>query len=98
MRKYKWNKAKFAVNILKLELIAAIALIYDVMFISYLIKQEDKMFTNKDKLYLQTKDIPNLKNTIDKAIELSNELKLVLNELDNYNIEFKISSAKKEET
>ena len=56
------------------------------------------MFTNKDKLYLQTKDIPNLKKAIDKAIELSNELKLVLNELDNYNIEFKISSSKKEET
>ena len=38
MKKYKWNKAKFAINILKLELIAGIALIYDVMFISYLIK------------------------------------------------------------
>lgn len=37
-KKYKWNKAKFAINILKLELIAGIALIYDVMFISYLIK------------------------------------------------------------
>ena len=37
-KKYKWNKAKFAVNILKLELIVGIALIYDAMFISYLIK------------------------------------------------------------
>ena len=37
-KKYKWNKAKFAVNILKLELIAGIALIYDVMFIAYLLK------------------------------------------------------------
>lgn len=55
------------------------------------------MFTNKEKLYLQTSDIPNLKNKIDKAIELANELKSVLNDLDNYNIEFKIST-KKEET
>lgn len=38
MKKYKWNKAKFAINILKLELIVAIALIYDAMFISYLLK------------------------------------------------------------
>lgn len=38
MKKYKWNKAKLAINILKLELISGIALIYDVMFISYLIK------------------------------------------------------------
>lgn len=38
MKKYKWNKAKFAINILKLELIVAIALIYDAMFISYLVK------------------------------------------------------------
>lgn len=37
-KKYKWNKAKFAINILKLELIVAIALIYDVMFIAYLLK------------------------------------------------------------
>ena len=37
-KKYKWNKAKFAVNILELELIVAIALIYDVMFIAYLLK------------------------------------------------------------
>jgi hypothetical protein len=38
MKKYKWNKAKFAINILKLELIVTIALIYDAMFISYLVK------------------------------------------------------------
>lgn len=38
MKKYKWNKAKFAINILKLELIVAIVLIYDAMFISYLVK------------------------------------------------------------
>lgn len=38
MKKIKWNKEKFAVNILKLELIAGIAFIYDVMFIAYLLK------------------------------------------------------------
>ena len=55
------------------------------------------MFTNKDKLYLQTTDIPNLKRKIDRAIELSSELQSVLNDLDNYNIEFKMQT-KKEET
>lgn len=55
------------------------------------------MFTNKEKLYLQTSDIPNLKSKIEKAIELSNELKSVLNDLNNYNIEFSIET-KKEET
>lgn len=38
MKKYKINKAKLAINILKLELIAGIALIYDAMFIAYLLK------------------------------------------------------------
>lgn len=37
-KKYKWNKAKFAVNILKLECMFLLALVYDVMFISYLLK------------------------------------------------------------
>lgn len=37
-KKYKWNKAKFAVNILKLECIALLAFTFDVMFIAYLIK------------------------------------------------------------
>lgn len=55
------------------------------------------MFSSRDKLYLQTSDIPNLKEKINKAIELSRELGSVLSELDNYNIEFKINS-KKEET
>lgn len=55
------------------------------------------MFTNKDKLYLQTSDIPTLKNKIDKAIKLSNQLASVLNDLDCYNIEFEIGT-KKEET
>lgn len=53
------------------------------------------MFSNKDKLYLQTKDIPVLKNKISKAIELSKELENVLNDLENYEIEFEI---RKEET
>ena len=38
MKKYKWNKEKLAINILKLECIAGIALIYDAMFIAYLLK------------------------------------------------------------
>lgn len=33
MRKYKWNKTKFAINILKLESITAVALIYSAMFL-----------------------------------------------------------------
>lgn len=37
-KKYKWNKAKFAVNILKAECMFLLALVYDVMFISYLLK------------------------------------------------------------
>ena len=53
------------------------------------------MFSNKDKLYLQTKDIPVLKKKISKAIELSKELENVLNDLENYEIEFEI---RKEET
>lgn len=53
------------------------------------------MFSNKDKLYLQTKDVPTLKSKISKAIELSKELESVLSDLENYEIEFEI---KKEET
>lgn len=53
------------------------------------------MYTNKDKLYLQTSDIPTLKNKINKAIELSKQLVSILNDLECYNIEFEI---KKEET
>lgn len=37
-KKYKWNKAKFAINILKLEAILGIALMFDTMFIWYLVK------------------------------------------------------------
>lgn len=37
-KKYKWNKAKFAINILKAECMFLLALVYDVMFISYLLK------------------------------------------------------------
>lgn len=53
------------------------------------------MFSNKDKLYLQTKDVSTLKNKISRAIELSKELESVLSDLENYEIEFEI---KKEET
>lgn len=38
MKKYKWNKGKFAINILKLEAMTALAMFYAGMFISYLVK------------------------------------------------------------
>lgn len=38
MKKYRWNKAKLAINILKAECMFLLALVYDVMFIAYLIK------------------------------------------------------------
>lgn len=38
MKKYRWNKAKLAINILKLECIALLAFTFDVIFIAYLIK------------------------------------------------------------
>lgn len=53
------------------------------------------MFSNNDKLYLQSKDMPTLKEKINRAIELSKELKITLEDLDGYNLEFEI---KKEET
>ena len=42
MKKYKWNKGKFAINILKAECMTALEMLYVGMFISYLIKQEEK--------------------------------------------------------
>lgn len=33
MKKYKWNKSKFAINILKLEGIALLAFAFDAMFL-----------------------------------------------------------------
>lgn len=33
MKKYKWNKEKFAINILKLEGIVLLALSFDAMFL-----------------------------------------------------------------
>lgn len=38
MKKYKWNKAKFAINILKLQGITALALFYAGMVLIYLVK------------------------------------------------------------
>ena len=38
MKIHKINKAKLAINILKLECIALLAFTFDVMFIAYLIK------------------------------------------------------------
>lgn len=52
------------------------------------------MFSIKDKIFLETSDIPRLKNKINKAIELSKELKSVLSDLDSYNIEFEIGIKK----
>lgn len=53
------------------------------------------MYSNKDKLYLQTKDMPILKEKLERAKKLSTELESVLNDIDSYNLEFEI---KKEET
>lgn len=52
------------------------------------------MYSNKDKLYLQTSDMPTLNNKINKAIELSKELALVLKDLENYDVEFEINAEK----
>lgn len=38
MKKHKINKSKLAINILKAECMFLLALLYDVMFIAYLIK------------------------------------------------------------
>lgn len=38
MKKHKINKSKLAINILKVECMILLALVYDVMFISYLLK------------------------------------------------------------
>lgn len=54
------------------------------------------MYSNKDKLYLQTTDIPTLKNKINKAIELSRELASTLNDLENYKLEFEINIKREE--
>lgn len=54
-----------------------------------------RMYSNKDKLYLQTNDMPILKEKLEKAKQLSKELEVVLRDIDNYNLEFEI---KKEET
>lgn len=53
------------------------------------------MYSNKDKLYLQTKDMPILKEKLERARALSKELQAVLNDIDNYDLEIEI---KKEET
>ena len=40
MKKYRWNKERFAINILKLQSIALLALSFDVMFLYALFRQE----------------------------------------------------------
>lgn len=52
------------------------------------------MYSNKDKLYLQTKDMPILKKKLEDAQRLSQELVFVLNDINNYQLEFEV---KKEE-
>lgn len=37
MKKYKWNKEKFAINILKIQAMFLLAGIFDLMFILYFI-------------------------------------------------------------
>ncbi|MBQ3408939.1 MAG: hypothetical protein IJH12_07040 [Clostridia bacterium] len=53
------------------------------------------MFTSKDKLYLETSDLPTLKEKIDKAIKLSNELSTALNDLNGYSLEFELKNQNK---
>lgn len=53
------------------------------------------MYSNKDKLYLQTNDMPILKEKLERAKELVGKLEIVLNDIDSYSLEFEI---KKEET
>ena len=48
MKKYKWNKGKFAINILKLEGMTALAMLYAGIFLSYLVKQEDNLNSIKE--------------------------------------------------
>ena len=50
------------------------------------------MYSYKDKVYLQTNDMPTFKNKINKAKELSKELALILNDLEDYELEFEISA------
>ena len=50
------------------------------------------MYSNKDKLYLQTKDMPILKEKLEKAKKLSKELEVVLTDIDSYNLEFGIKN------
>lgn len=38
MKKYKWNKSKFAINILKAECMILTVLIYDAMFLYAIFK------------------------------------------------------------
>lgn len=52
------------------------------------------MYSNNDRIYLQTKDMPTLQAKINKAKELSVELASVLDDIDGYQLEFEI---KKEE-
>lgn len=56
------------------------------------------MYSDKDKLYLQTKDMPTLKNKINEAIELSRKLTTVLNDLESYNLTFEIKKEGEEMT
>lgn len=52
------------------------------------------MYSNKDRLYLQTNDMPILKEKLEKAKQLSKELEIVLNDIDNYNLEFELKKEK----
>ena len=54
------------------------------------------MYSDRDKLYLQTRDMPRLKEKINRAIELSKELEQTLSDLECYKLEFEITE--REET
>ena len=48
------------------------------------------MFSNNDKLYLETSDMPIFKTKLKEAERLSKELAFVLNDISNYRLEFKM--------
>lgn len=52
------------------------------------------MFSNNDKLYLETTDMPTLKTKLKEAEKLSKELASILNDISNYRLEFKMKEEK----
>lgn len=48
------------------------------------------MYSNNDKLYLQTRDMPELKKKLENAQRLSKELAIVLDDIESYRLEFEV--------